>query len=277
MNTEDLLSSDAHFAFGKNWIDYAKKIDEARIAQAVSDLQRLSGRKDFEGLSFLDIGCGSGLHSLAAVRMGAVRVVGVDIDADSVSASRNTLAHFAPEADTRFDVTSVFDMNQQSHGGFDLVYSWGVLHHTGDMYRALTTTASLIHPGGTFMVALYKETQFCGMWRVIKRWYSKASPKSQGRARSFYVGLQRFAHKIRGRDFDKYIQTYSKSRGMDFYNDVHDWLGGYPYESISPEDCHAFFSKHGFQLEHEAVKKLSRYHRGFFGSGCDEYTFIKCI
>lgn len=125
MTNPNLLSAESHFAFGKNWLDYAQKIDEAKIAQAIADLQRLSGRQRFDGLSFLDIGCGSGLHSLAAVRMGAARVVGVDIDADSVAAARGTLKRFAPEADARFDVVSVFDMSPQTHGGFDLVYSWG--------------------------------------------------------------------------------------------------------------------------------------------------------
>ena len=85
MTENDLLKADSHFAFGKNWLDYASKIDESRIAQAIADLQRLSGRESFEGISFLDIGCGSGLHALAATRMGAARVLGVDIDSDSVT------------------------------------------------------------------------------------------------------------------------------------------------------------------------------------------------
>lgn len=95
MTTSNLLSVESHFAFGKNWLDYAQKIDEQKIAQAVADLQRLSGRERFDGLSFLDIGCGSGLHSLAALRMGAARVVGVDIDPDSVAAARGTVHKFA--------------------------------------------------------------------------------------------------------------------------------------------------------------------------------------
>ncbi len=148
MTDSNLLSADSHFAFGKNWLEYAQKIDEARIDQAVADLQRLAGRERFDGLSFLDIGCGSGLHALAAVRMGALRVVGVDIDADSVAASRGTLARFAPDSDARFEVVSVFDMSPETHGGFDVVYSWGVLHHTGDMYRALAVAASLVGGGG---------------------------------------------------------------------------------------------------------------------------------
>lgn len=150
MTKNDLLNVESHFAFGKNWLDYAQKIDEPKIEQAILDLQRLSGLERFDGKSFLDIGCGSGLHSLAAIRMGAARVVGVDIDQDSVSASRGTLAKFAPAADAQFRNVSVFDMKPAEYGGFDLVYSWGVLHHTGNMYLALRTAADLVKPDGTF-------------------------------------------------------------------------------------------------------------------------------
>ena len=273
MTTTDLLSAEAHFAFGKNWLDYAQKIDESKIAQAVADLQRLSGRKRFDGMSFLDIGCGSGLHSLAAIRMGAARVVGVDIDADSITAARSTLARFAPKADAQFTIDSVFEMTTQTHGGYDLVYSWGVLHHTGDMRRALTVAASLVRPGGTFMVALYRKTAFCGVWRVIKRWYASATPISQQRARKAYTLLLSLAFKLLGRDFGDYVRNYSRNRGMDFHNDVHDWMGGYPYESIRPEECHTLFAELGFQLELEFVQIPKRYLSGLFGSGCDEYTY----
>lgn len=275
MTQPNLLAADTHFAFGKNWLDYARKIDESRIAQAVVDLQRLSGRERFDGLSFLDIGCGSGLHALAAIRMGAARVVGVDIDADSVAASRDTFARFAPDANARFDVVSVFDMTTQTHGGFDLVYSWGVLHHTGDMYRALAAAANLVGPGGVFMVALYRKTVFCGMWGVIKRWYASATPAAQRRAMQVRTGLQRLAFALQGRSLEAYIRDYGKSRGMDFHNDIHDWMGGYPYESISPQDCRAFFAGLGFRLEHEFVHASLRHRIGLFGSGCDEYTFVR--
>lgn len=275
MTTTDLLSAETHFAFGKNWIDYAQKINESKIAHAVADLQRLSGRNRFDGMSFLDIGCGSGLHSLAAIRMGAARVVGVDIDVDSVAAARSTLARFAPEADAHFAIASVFEMTTETHGGYDLVYSWGVLHHTGDMHRALTVAASLVRPGGTFMVALYRKTTFCGVWRVTKRWYASATPISQQRAMTVYILLFRLAFKLLGRNFRDYVSNYSKKRGMDFHNDVHDWMGGYPYESIHPVECHALFAKLGFQLEREFAKTPRRYLSGLFGSGCDEYTYIR--
>ena len=271
MQQEDLLLQETHFAFGKNWLDYADKIDEARIDQAVADLRRLSGLESLAGKSFLDIGCGSGLHSLAAVRMGATRVRGVDIDPDSVAAAKKTLQRFAPGADTEFRVVSVFDMSPEEFGSFDVVYSWGVLHHTGDMYRALESAARLVGPQGVFMVALYGATPFCGLWRVFKRWYSRTSVSQQRRARAIYVSLRRLTYVVRGRDFEQYVRDYGKARGMDFDNDVHDWLGGYPYESITPLACRQFFGKLGLAPEREFL--VPRRLLGLLGTGCDEFVF----
>lgn len=267
----DLLDQGTHFKFGKNWLDYAAKIDERKIAQAVADLRRLAGREQLDGLSFLDIGCGSGLHTLAAVRLGAARAVGLDIDPDSVVASRQTLSRFAPRAASHFDVCSIFDVTPASLGTFDIVYSWGVLHHTGDMRRAIETAAGLVAPEGLLLLALYRKTPYCGLWRLEKRWYSGATERRQKRARQIYIFLHRLAAKVKWRDFDAYIRNYSNDRGMDFCNDVHDWLGGYPYESISPPACRRLLASLGFDLEREFVIKARL--TGLLGSGCDEYAF----
>jgi len=272
MSDADLLDQVSHFAFGKNWLNYAETIDEARIAQAVTNLKRLAGSERLDGLSFLDIGCGSGLHALAALRLGATRVVGVDIDSDSVEASRRTLTRFAPGANARLQTCSVFAVPPDRFGDFDIVYSWGVLHHTGDMDRAIASAAALVAPGGAFLVALYRKTPFCGVWRRIKRWYSRATPAGQARARKVYIALQQLAAMLRRRDFDAYVRDYSKARGMNFYNDVHDWLGGYPYESISPQHCHQLLAALGFSLEREFVSP-PKFPYGLGGSGCDEYAF----
>jgi 2-polyprenyl-6-hydroxyphenyl methylase/3-demethylubiquinone-9 3-methyltransferase len=272
MKHENLLDQQSHFAFGRNWLDYADKIDEAKIARAMGSLRRLSGRPRLDGLSFLDIGCGSGLSALAAVRLGARRVVGVDIDPDSVQAATNVFARFAPGLPADFDTCSVFEMTPAAFGTFDLVYSWGVLHHTGDMVRAIETAATLVGPEGELYLALYRKTPYCGMWRHIKRWYSTASPAAQQRARSVYGLVRRTVMKLQGRDFAAYVNSYG-DRGMDYGNDLHDWLGGYPFQSIAPDECQALLQRIGFVLDREFVKRSRHPLRGLLGSGCDEYAF----
>lgn len=269
---DNLLDQKNHFAFGKNWQDYAQKIDESRIASAISDLRRLSGRERLDGLSFLDIGCGSGLHAVAALRLGARLVVGTDIDAHSVAASIATVSQFAPNAPCTLKVCSVFDMNPKDLGTFDIVYSWGVLHHTGDMERAIACSAALVSPDGEFLVALYRKTPFCGMWRIIKRSYSRANSARQQSVRNLYIRLFSAAYKLSGRSFNDYVKNYGTHRGMDFYINVHDWLGGYPYESIAPDICRVMFARLGFRIEREFLTRL-KFPPGLFGSGCDEYAF----
>ncbi|MBC7358443.1 MAG: 50S ribosomal protein L11 methyltransferase [Desulfacinum sp.] len=86
------------FDFGKNWASYAKKINEVRIEEAVKNLCRLLGKTTLEGESFFDIGSGSGLHSLAALRLGAARVEAIDIDADSVRTTEALLEKYVPKS-----------------------------------------------------------------------------------------------------------------------------------------------------------------------------------
>ena len=271
MKSENLLQQESHFAFGKNWLDYASKLDEEKISRATADLRRLSGRQRFDGLSFLDIGCGSGLSALAATRLGASRIVGVDIDPDSVEAARGVFARFAPGTPSEFRVCSVFDMKAAEFGEFDIVHSWGVLHHTGDMVRAIEAAAALVEPGGEFYLALYRKTPFCGMWRNLKRWYSKAPPLSQKKAMKAYISLRKLIMQMKRQDFDAYVRAYGL-RGMDYYHDLHDWLGGYPYESIGQDECRALLARLGFEVKHEFVRTVHRW-AGFMGTGCDEYAF----
>ncbi len=147
--SEDLTQAETHFAFGKNWATYAEKITAAEIAEAEKGLRKLLGER-LDGLRFLDVGCGSGLHALAALRLGAREVVAVDIDADSVATTLAVLSRWSPAANFRVERQSVFELAPENVGTFDVVYSWGVLHHTGDLRRALRQAAALVGEGGRF-------------------------------------------------------------------------------------------------------------------------------
>ncbi len=271
----DLTRATSRFAFGRNWAEYAEKITEAAIEEAVRGLSRLLGGARLTGLRFLDIGSGSGLHSLAALRWGAREVLAVDIDPDSVATTRAVLAHHAPGANARVEEKSVFDLAPERLGRFDVVYSWGVLHHTGDMARAIGKAAAMVEEGGIFVFALYRRTWMDAFWRWEKRWYAQASAQAQARARAVYVALFKLGLWATGRRFSQYVSNYRANRGMDFYHDVHDWMGGWPYETISPKEVAALMNGLGFS----PVRAFVRYGRflgrdsGVFGSGCDEYVY----
>jgi len=269
----DLLEQKSHFAFGKNWASYAELVTDSQVEKAIGSLRRLAGA-DLSGKRFLDIGCGSGLHSLAALQLGASEVLALDIDPDSVSTTRKLLTKYAAEGRWTAKEVSVFELDVKVARPFDIVYSWGVLHHTGDMHRALRSAAALVAPGGCFVFALYARTALCWLWRLEKRWYAAASPGAQARARSIYVGLYRLLYPIRHRDsFGEFVANYGHIRGMDFYHDVHDWLGGWPYESISPAETERFMQGLGMRQVRSFVRQ--RKTLGLLGSGCDEYVYAR--
>jgi len=270
----NLLSPESHFEFGKNWASYLRLVTEAHEQEAVHSLLRLAGG-ELRGKRVLDVGCGSGLHALAALRLGAREVLALDLDADCVATTLQLLQARAAGQPWSVRQASVFDLRADSPGVFDVVYSWGVLHHTGDMYRALRTAAALVAPGGQFIFALYRRTLLCRLWKIEKKWYASASAATQARGRSVYVALFHLALSVtRGRDaFGRYINAYGQRRGMDFYHDVHDWLGGWPYESISPAQTERFMSGLGFHRERAFTR--CGVQLGLLGTGCDEYVYAR--
>jgi 2-polyprenyl-3-methyl-5-hydroxy-6-metoxy-1,4-benzoquinol methylase len=262
----------SHFAFGDNWASYAREIDEERIGEAQRGLVRLLGEDGLRGRTFLDIGCGSGIHALAAGRLGAARVVAIDIDPASVETTRALLQRHMPGLVRDVRLLSIFDLSPQSFGLFDVVYSWGVLHHSGAMEEAIDRAARVVAPGGQLAFALYRKTRLCGFWAHEKRWYSRATPRAQKLAQDIYVAAMRVGFWITRRDFAAYIAGYDVKRGMDFWHDVHDWLGGYPYESISPDRVDILMKQSGFQHVRSFTQRQSL---GIFGSGCDEYVYCR--
>src|SRR5579872_3114607 len=173
----DPKNLESHFAFGENWQSFVATVDDDKIAQAVDSLARLLPASEVMGRSFLDIGCGSGLSMLAAAHLGARSLEGVDIDPRSVDATRTLLSQRLPGASWRARVASVFTLTSERDGLFDIVHSWGVLHHTGDMWPAIGRAANLVAPGGRLVLALYRKTPLCGFWRIEKRLYT-ASPSA---------------------------------------------------------------------------------------------------
>jgi 2-polyprenyl-3-methyl-5-hydroxy-6-metoxy-1,4-benzoquinol methylase len=273
MMTATETAQDERFRFGENWQSFLQTVDDKEIRLAEDSMRKLLQRETLGGLRFLDIGCGSGLFSLSARNLGAT-VHSFDFDAQAVECARTLKAKYW-QADLQWTIEhgSILDDAQVERlGVFDIVYAWGVLHHTGEMRRAIRNAAALIAPDGVLAIALYRKTALCRLWTAEKRWYAKASPSAQRVARSIYVAAMRAAFLVKSRDFRQYVDNYESVRGMDYYHDVHDWMGGYPYESISPDELLSLAA----ELSLTCVR--SNCHApgvGLFGSGCDEYVLQK--
>ena len=267
---DTLKSVDSHFAFGKNWAEYAKHINERRINSATCALRDLI--PDLSGKRFLDIGCGSGLSSLAALRLGAASVEATDIDADSVKTAEAVLSAHGPRGRWNVQALSVFDLDPQRQGTFDVVHSWGVLHHTGAMDEAIEKAAAMVSKNGLFVVALYHKTPLCWAWTIEKRIYTSCPAAMQKALRGLWIAAFASSLTLTGRSFRNYVETYSNRRGMSFWTDVHDWMGGFPYESISQQQMNATMMRHGFRLE---KFKSCGARLGLLGTGCDEYVYAR--
>ena len=224
----DLTDPRTHYAFGENWARFVAGLNDAQITRAAAGLVRLLG-DNIAGKTFLDLGCGSGLHSLAALKLGAASVTAVDLDPRSVETARALLSRLAAGQAWTVEARSAFDPMPDA-AGYDIVYSWGVLHHTGDMRRAIKCAAALVRPGGRLVLAIYRKTPMCGFWRLEKRLYSRSPGSVRAIADATLASLMVLGLVATGRNPVRYIRTYPAARGMSFLTDVRDWLGGYPYE-----------------------------------------------
>jgi 2-polyprenyl-6-hydroxyphenyl methylase/3-demethylubiquinone-9 3-methyltransferase len=263
------------FEFGKNWSRFLELLDENRINEAEESLKQMLAVDTLKGLSFVDVGSGSGLFSLAARRLGA-RVHSFDYDPQSVSCTAELKKRYFLDDDAwKVEEASALDTEYlNSLGTFDVVYSWGVLHHTGQMWQALENVHRLVAPGGKLFIALYNDT---GSQSTRWNWIKKTYNRLPGILRSPYTllviapdELKSIARSVLTLKPGSYIKTwtnYDRRRGMNRWRDIVDWVGGYPYEVSTPDEVFEFFSERGFEL-----RKLNC---GRVGLGCNQFVFIR--
>lgn len=256
------VKAGSRFAFGENWSRFLTELDDDRIRQAEQSLCDMLKVKNLQGKRFLDIGSGSGLFSLAARRLRAT-VHSFDYDPQSVACTNELQRRYFPD-DPHWNVEQGSALDEKYISGlgrFDVVYSWGVLHHTGQMYKAFINVIPSVATDGQLFIAIYNDQGLASKyWFLVKSVYNKNTI-----ARYFLVaihtpylfGMRWLVRALTGR--------LSLERGMSLWHDMIDWLGGYPFEVAKPEAVFRFFQDRGFTLE-ELKTCGGR-------MGCNEFVF----
>jgi 2-polyprenyl-3-methyl-5-hydroxy-6-metoxy-1,4-benzoquinol methylase len=274
MNANAIDSDRDRFGFGENWSRFAAELPPARIETAKASLTEMLGRDDLEGASFLDVGSGSGLFSLSAALIGAERVHSLDYDPDSVATTASLRSRFAPDARWEVEQASALDSaHMEALGTWDIVYSWGVLHHTGDMWTAMQNTCARVAPGGRLFISIYNDQGTTSrIWTAVKRLYNRLPQALRTPYAVLVMAPQELgilARKtLRGRPAEYFREWRSRGeydRGMSRWHDLIDWVGGYPFEVATPEEIIDFCMARGFRLH-----KLRTVGGGL---GCNEFVF----
>jgi 2-polyprenyl-6-hydroxyphenyl methylase/3-demethylubiquinone-9 3-methyltransferase len=267
------MSEEQRFAFGENWKAFLATVDEQRIARAIASLQTMLGTDSLLGKRFLDLGCGSGLFSLAAHRLGA-SVLSIDYDRDSVGCTQQLREQFGGNSATwAIQQGSVLDEALiDSCGNCDVVYAWGVLHHTGDLWRAIELASKPVAPGGQFFIAIYNDQGAASArWLKIKQIYHRLPhwlrPVWVVLVAGIYelkfaaARLARLKNPLPFADW----RAKKKDRGMSAWYDWVDWIGGLPFEVATPDEITSRLGAQGFALEKQQTVGN--------GWGCNEFVF----
>lgn len=246
---KSLMDSESHFKFGANWRSFLMDLDEGRLRIAAESLLEFLDAADLQGKTFVDVGCGSGLFSYAAFYLGAERIVSFDVDPECVLCCQDLHKRAgSPECWTIMSGSALDREFLQDLGVFDVVYAWGVLHHTGRMWEAIDNCAGLVGPGGWYYLALYNKiltrtgdvASIHPFWTRVKLFYNAHPLIAAGFIEPAAMAAYLCVVAARLENPFRHIKEYRSHRGMSWLTDARDWLGGYPYEYATVEEVFKF-------------------------------------
>lgn len=253
------------FTFGENWLEFSAILDSDRVAASEASVRSLLQLTRLEGLTFLDVGAGSGLFSIAALRLGAAKVVALDRDPNCLAAIRRNVERFASaDQAARIELREgdVLDAASLPSETFDIVYAWGSLHHTGSMWEAISHAAACVRSGGLFVVAIYNHTWSSPLWHQAKRLYHASPRWTRTLMVAALTGTRAAVRAVRLK------HPFRVERGMNVWYDAVDWLGGLPYEYASSTRVEDFLRGRGFRPTQRILTSRS---------GCNELVFRKDV
>ena len=243
--------------FGKTWMPVLTALTVPQIYHAERSLAARLHMDRLDRKSFLDIGSGSGLLSLAARRRGA-KVFSFDSDPQAVACARELRRRYFPDdADWHIETGSVLDQDYLKNlGTFDIVFAENVLNHTSTMMQALENVKPLVAVGGQLHLSIYNDYQeISDRWDRLKRTY-----KTLPRPAAFLFGLGLIARSEakpalahwRQRTLRHWLRSWvayeDGTPGISRWHDWKEWLNAHPYERATVDDVVELYARHGFRL-----------------------------
>jgi 2-polyprenyl-3-methyl-5-hydroxy-6-metoxy-1,4-benzoquinol methylase len=244
------------FEFGKNWSSFLRTLNPKRIKVAEDSLTEMLEVTDLVGKSFLDVGCGSGLFSLAAKRLGASVVRSFDYDEQAVACARSLKSMYFPR-DNTWDIEKgdALDVDYlEGLGQFDVIYSYGVLHHTGALWKALVNVSANVEVGGKLFIAIYNDQLLLSRaWFHIKRFYNRLPTWGKPLLVALFIPVAEVPYVLTNLREGKlpwahWVEYYQR-RGMSRIHDITDWVGGFPFEVAKPDKIFDLYRSKGFRLD----------------------------
>jgi 2-polyprenyl-6-hydroxyphenyl methylase/3-demethylubiquinone-9 3-methyltransferase len=219
-----------------HWTEYPLEIQG--VLEHLNDLWP----EGVKGKNVLDGGSGSGMVSVGFALLGA-NVTGVDITPQCVENGKRNAERFGVQC--RFFCKDLTDLDLGNER-FDIVYSWGVIHHSEDARKSFSNLAKHLKPGGEMVLAVYLKTYLSGFWNFSRVFYQKAPKWFQS------IFRESGSCFLNGVDFIKKL-IFGKSRymlrGTNNKELINDWFG-VPHRTFhSYDEVFQWFRENGLNYK----------------------------